>query len=580
MGAIGGLLGTAGGASGTGFKKPGSADIQSGVSMNQIGESYGANQNALGSQQALLNALQSQNGLGAQSNSLASQQALLQALGGNNGASNVASAYGQTQGLANQQQGLNAVGMQGSALSQQQALNAQLANAGGVQNLSGALSAQQGLAAQQQALASQYQDVASGTGYNPAMAQLNQATGQNIANQAALMAGQRGAGANVGLIARQAAQQGAATQQQAVGQGATMQAQQSLGALSGLAAQQQAIGSTQQNVANIAAQQVGMQQAGTNAAQSAASNIASQQQAQQQMLASQAANQVTQQQGQQQIVGNQANAIANQQIAGTAANTQAQQSEQQILQNALAAKNNASVGMQSNVNAANAGLANPILQGQQGMIGGAMNSIGAAAALAGGGEIKKSRKKDSPEAPLQLAQGDYVQPNQTPAQTPGAPQSGWVNFVKGALAPSQPPPQPAAPQQNFNMAQSGNYGAQSLQKGFGSFGPALSNMMRSSTPAPSGNLYTGPDVNETPKQEALAAKGGLMKKRDFTSGGNVAAQSDNQKAEKDGNSYDNDKIPAMLSEGEVVLPRSVMQSEDPIKSAVEFVTNILAKRRA
>jgi hypothetical protein len=63
------------------------------------------------------------------------------------------------------------------------------------------------------------------------MAQLNNATGANIANQAALMAGQRGASANPAAIARQAAMQGAATQQQAVGQGAALQAQQSLNAL-------------------------------------------------------------------------------------------------------------------------------------------------------------------------------------------------------------------------------------------------------------------------------------------------------------------------------------------------------------
>lgn len=77
----------------------------------------------------------------------------------------------------------------------------------------------------------QYQGIANGTGPNPAQALLHQQTGQNVANQAALMAGQRGASSNVGLMARQAAQQGAATQQQAVGQGATQQANQSLSAL-------------------------------------------------------------------------------------------------------------------------------------------------------------------------------------------------------------------------------------------------------------------------------------------------------------------------------------------------------------
>jgi len=87
----------------------------------------------------------------------------------------------------------------------------------------------------------QLQDVASGVGPNPALAALQQATGQNVANQAALMAGQRGGGRNVGLLARQAGMQGGALQQQAAGQGATLQAQQQLGALGqlgGLANQQ------------------------------------------------------------------------------------------------------------------------------------------------------------------------------------------------------------------------------------------------------------------------------------------------------------------------------------------------------
>jgi len=78
---------------------------------------------------------------------------------------------------------------------------------------------------------SQLQGIANGTGPNPAQAMLNQATGANVANQAALMAGQRGASQNVGMIARQAGQQGGALQQQAAGQGATMQANQSLNAI-------------------------------------------------------------------------------------------------------------------------------------------------------------------------------------------------------------------------------------------------------------------------------------------------------------------------------------------------------------
>lgn len=77
----------------------------------------------------------------------------------------------------------------------------------------------------------QLQGVVNGQGPNPAMAMLNQATGNNIANQGAMMAGQRGASGNVGMMARLAAQQGANTQQQAIGQGASLQAQQGLNAL-------------------------------------------------------------------------------------------------------------------------------------------------------------------------------------------------------------------------------------------------------------------------------------------------------------------------------------------------------------
>lgn len=113
-----------------------------------------------------------------------------------------------------------------------------------------ATQAQNGLGNQSQVY-NQLQDVAAGQGPNPAQNMLNQATGANVANQAALMAGQRGSSANTGLIARQAGMQGANIQQQAAGQGATMQANQSLNAL-GAAGQ-------------MANTQAGQQQAAVNA---------------------------------------------------------------------------------------------------------------------------------------------------------------------------------------------------------------------------------------------------------------------------------------------------------------------------
>ena len=158
----------AGGAGGTGFSGPKSANIRSPVTDAQAQQAYEANQAALAQQQAFLQSVQAQNGLQNQTN-----------------------------------------------------------------------------------VFNQLQNTANGVGPNPAQAMLANTTGANVANQAALMAGQRGAAANPALIARQAAMQGANIQQQAAGQGAALQAQQSQGALGQMGA--------------MANQQAGQQAAATGA---------------------------------------------------------------------------------------------------------------------------------------------------------------------------------------------------------------------------------------------------------------------------------------------------------------------------
>ena len=176
---------------------------------------------------------------------------------------------------------------------------------------------------QQQVLANQYADIVAGRGPNPAQAMLNNATGQNIAQQGALMAGQRGANANVGLMARQAAQQGAGIQQNAVGQAAQLQAQQQLGAMQAQAAQQQAMQA-------VAANQTSMGLQGAGAAATNVNNIMGQ-------------------------VGNM-----------------------------LSGQNQANVGMQSNINATNAGIQGKVAGAQQGLLGGLLG--GAGIASSGGGQ--------------------------------------------------------------------------------------------------------------------------------------------------------------------------------------------------
>jgi hypothetical protein len=194
----------------------------------------------------------------------------------------------QQQGLVNSLQGQNGIGNQSNVFNQEQGLSNQL------------------------------QNQVNGEGPNPAQAQLAQNTGTNVANQAALMAGQRGAGANPALIAREAAQQGAATQQGAVGQAATLQAQQQLAA-------EGALQNNQNNMANLATNQV--------------------------------------------------NAVG-QAIGGL--NTSGQ-NEQNILQNANTSANNAAVSNQSNLNNVNAGVSEGNQTASNNLLGGLMNGAGSAA---------------------------------------------------------------------------------------------------------------------------------------------------------------------------------------------------------
>lgn len=505
---LGGLTGSRGGVNGTGIEGPQAAEIEQGTSVADVTNAQNAAGNSIASQQALLQALQGQNGLGQQNNVAAQQQALAQQLAANQGAVN-----------------------QGAAMSRQGALNDQLAAANGVGTQNAAIAGLGNVAAHQGGLEQQYQDIAAGRGPNPAMAQLNQTTAQNVANQAALMAGQRGAASNVGLMARQAAQQGAATQQQAVGQGATMEAQQRLGALQGVGNTQAAQAATQQAIGGLGSTQVGMEQAGIGAQ----GNLAAQQ--------------IAAQQAQQQAMANQANQVAGQQLGMQnviAQNTLANQGQ---MQGALQGINNARVGNQGNINTANAAMANTTMQGQQGLMGGILGGIGASAGLGGGkamgGEIKK---------PKNMAEGGWTgmvpmtAPMAGPMPAPAAaPVAAPVTAVEDTPAPKDSYSQFM---EDFNNM-GGNAGAKALNKGASSA------------------------VSGLAKYAAMAADGGLA-----TTGGHVAAKAPAQKAIKSGDSYDNDKIPAKLSEGEIVLPRSVTMSKDPIGASAKFVEKILAKRKA
>lgn len=341
--------------------------------------------------------------------------------------------------------GANTYGQGQNALAQQNAFAQALQAQGGIGN-------QANVFAQQQALANQLGQQAQGQGPNPALAQLAQTTGQNAQNQAALMASQRGAGANAGLLARQAAMQGGALQQQATGQAAVLRAQQQL----------------------------------------AAQNALQQQQAQ---MAGLATNQV----------GQQANALSG-------AN-QFAQGQQGLAQNAINSQNQNQLG----INQINAGVAAGNQQSSNALIGGLIGAGGAA--LSAG------------MMPQKASHGGMIQ---------GYAEGGDVGHLQWTGGSQEEQAQRASQMQS-------------------AFNKPIENPI-----AKAMNWLSGGPQSATGQRVASGMK----------EGGKVPGE-----ASVNGDSYSNDTVPAMLSPGEVVIPRHVMQSDDPVKGAAEFVKQVMSKKK-
>jgi hypothetical protein len=258
----------------------------------------------------------------------------------------------------------------------QQGLNYQQQFVNAMNGMQG-LQNQAGVFSQQQGLANQLQGVANGTGPNPALAQLNETTARNIAQQGALMAGQRGANANVGLLARQAGRLGGDIQQQASGQAATLGAQQQLAAMGALQQQQASMG-------NLANQQVA------------------------------------------------------QQMQGLQGYSQSAQSQQQQLLDAINQYNANRVGMQSNINSSNAGVQAAVAKDQgahqMGFLGNLGDSLGGiantVAGAFGGGAQATGTLMGNPIS-MMMAQGGAV-----PATGGARSRAGqYLNASKGAVVP-------------------------------------------------------------------------------------------------------------------------------------------------
>ncbi len=353
----------------------------------------------------------------------------------------------------------------------------------------------QSAATQQNQLAQDYTNQINGTGPNPAAAELNQATGQNIAQQAALAANTRGSSSNAGAIAANNAQQGAATQQNAVGTAATTEAEQQIAA--------------EQNLQNLSATQ------------------------------------------------------ASQAVGATSSLNQGVQSEQNILQNANTAANNANVAMTSNANNTNLQAATANQQGATGLLGGIAN--GASSLVSGIASLFE--KGGTVKAPLymkKMASGGSIHG----ADTGGAPKSYAAQWLTQNTNTSGPQMEPSV-----QIAQQDESALQ--KKGGGSGKPPPDAPSRGLNSQDTSNMVTGQsagatqalspvatDLNpmaDTSNIQMTAYKGGLAAK-----GGKVMAPTSSQKAKISGDSLQNDKIPAMLSEGEVVIDRDTLNDKGPI----------------
>ncbi len=350
-----------------------------------------------------------------------------------------------------------------------------------LQHLIAALQAQHGIQNQSNVY-NQVQGVANGTGPNPAQAMLNQATGQNVANQAALMAGQRGASANPGLIAREIAQQGAATQQQAAGQGATLQANQQLGALGQLG--------------GLASQQVAQQQQAT-----------------------QGFNQAAQ--------GNQANLL-----------------------NAINAQNNQNLQAQN----INSQMAQHNASSSGGALGGLLNAAGPAVLgmfTGGAGAALPAA------APLLLAgskSSDY-----TNLGDPGSTMASYQNLAKGGTVPN-PKVAAVSPERRFS----------------GALAPHIEHMAKlyhADTFARGGKVPALVSPGEVYLPPAKAEKVVKEGKNPLKEGEKIPG-----KAAVKGDSLKNDTVPKTLESGGIVIPRSVMESDDPAGEASKFVQALMKKK--
>ena len=191
-----------------------------------------------------------------------------------------------------------------------------------------------------------------------------------------------------------------------------------------------------------------------------------------------------------------------------------------------------------------------------------------AAALNKGGKVQKFDNGGQAIAPFQVQSPVLAQPVQPMATDSSKPKSKAGQYLKGASS--------AAPNIGSTGGNTGGgqYLEQGVSQGLATLGQALA-QNRTQAPGQSQLVAGGPmDAGNPAPDTMFAAKGGSVGDR-LKKGGKVPGK---PKVPGAVNTEKNDTVPALLSAGEIVLPRSVTQSSDPAGNAQRFVQAIMAKK--
>lgn len=312
---------------------------------------------------------------------------------------------------------------------------------------------------------------------------------------------------------------------------------------------------TGQNIAQQAALAASTRGAGANAgliAQNAANTGANLQQT---AVGQEATNQANNALTAQNQLQNLASTQVNQGTAATQLANQTQQNEQNILQNANTAANNAAVSQQSNINSVNAQVASGNQQANQNVLGGigsAVGSIGSALALAEGGKVPKHISHVMNIYHPHFAVGGSVEPWQNSVSSPGT--------IQMTAAPS-------IPSQSGNPITSASNPISKLSNGVGS-------LLKPASSSSNSNSEIGEYIPvEGEYDDEAFAKGG--KAKNFKKGGDVQG-----KPKVNHDDYSNDTVNAKLSPGEVVMDLNTLKDKGKLGKMARFVAKEIERKKA